>query len=376
MLKIELGNMVRPAIVTIKFMKWMAHPLALVLALGLFPSAALGQAIVNFATPTPVAPPPPYRIDAFAQGRLADTRSHSSSALYSIGNPTDEEQLLLEFVNRARRDPAAEGLLLKNSTDSQILRFYGYFGVNLNAFASAMTAFPPAQPLAMNAQLTAAARVHSLDMFDNTYQEHTSIIDGTDPRDRVVAQGYPPNAAVIAENIYAAAQSVLHGHAGFEVDWGNDATSVDGMQNPPHHRITIHDPELREAGMGVVLGTKSALPGDDRQDVGPLVITQNFGEVQNADRNPFITGVAYYDFNSNGQYDLGEGLGGVSVTIDGIAMGALTADAGGYAVPVPARRSYNVTFSAAGLLSQTFNVNLETNNAKIDFAPPYVPPDP
>ncbi len=140
--------------------------------------------------------------------------------------------------------------------------------------------------------------------------------------------------------------------------------------------MIIHEPEVREAGMGIVLGTKSALPGADREDVGPLVITQNFGEVQNADRTPFITGVAYYDFNSNGQYDLGEGLGGVSVTSDGVTVGAITADAGGYAVPVPAKHSYNVTFSAPGIVSQIFHVNLETNNEKIDFVAPYLPPQP
>ncbi len=212
-------------------MKWMAQSLTLASAFVFFPSA-LGQAVLHFSATTPVAPPPPFRINALAPEDSADVRSLSTSTLYSIGNPTDEEQLLLEFVNRARRDPAAEGLLLKNTTDPQVLRFYNYFGVNLNAFASAMAAFPPSQPLAMNAQLMAGARIHSLDMFNNTYQAHTSIIDGTDPRDRVVAQGYPPNAAFIGENIYAAAQSVLHGHAGFEVDWGNDPTSVNGMQNP------------------------------------------------------------------------------------------------------------------------------------------------
>ena len=160
--------------------------------------------------------------------------------LYSIGNPTDEEQLFLELVNRARMNPAQEGILLRNSTDPQILNYYSFFQVNLDAFTSAMSKILPAQPLAMNAALTAAARIHSLDMFNNTYQEHVSPIDGTGHADRAIAAGYPADAFSIAENIYADARSVIHGHAGFEVDWGNDPSSVNGMQNPPHHRLTMH----------------------------------------------------------------------------------------------------------------------------------------
>ncbi|MDB6037198.1 MAG: hypothetical protein JWM99_1039, partial [Verrucomicrobiales bacterium] len=296
--------------------------------------------------------------------------------LYSIGNPTDEEQLFLELVNRARMNPAQEGILLRNSTDPQILNYYSFFQVNLDAFTSAMSKIQPTQPLAMNAALTAAARIHSLDMFNNTYQEHVSPIDGTGHADRAIAAGYPADAFSIAENIYADARSVIHGHAGFEVDWGNDPSSVNGMQNPPHHRLTIHSPGLREVGMGVVLGEKSAVTGVNylTQNVGPLVVTQDFGQAQNADQHPFITGVAYYDFNANGQYDLGEGLGGVHVTVDGFEVAAVTADAGGYAIPVTPNRTYRVTFSAQGLDPKPVDINVATNNVKIDFTPLYSAP--
>jgi hypothetical protein len=336
--------------------------------------ATVAQTEGNISKPEPSAPPPPFSVGHTAFKSSSVKTVQTAASFYSIGNPTDEEQLFLELVNRARLNPAQEGLLLSTTTDPEILRYVSFFNVNLDAFALAMSKIPPAQPLAMNAALTAAARVHSVDMFNNTYQEHNSPIDGTNPYDRAVAEGYPPDAFAVAENIYVQAQSVLHGHTGFEIDWGNDAAAVNGMQNPPHHRETIHSPGLREVGMGVVLGERSALPGEDHQDVGPLLITQDFGQVQKADQHPFITGVAYFDFNGNGQYDLGEGLGGVTVTAEGSNIAAITADAGGYAIPVTPNRTYRVTFSASGIESKQFDAIVATNNVKVDFKPLYTPP--
>ena len=56
--------------------------------------------------------------------------------LYSIGSPTNEEQLYLEYINRARANPPAEGVRLEDTTDSEVLSAYSYFGVNLSLMAS------------------------------------------------------------------------------------------------------------------------------------------------------------------------------------------------------------------------------------------------
>lgn len=350
--------------------------LSLLCATACWSFALLVQTEASFAQPEPTAPPPPFLMEHVAGNGPSPKTAQTLTSLYSIGNPTGEEQLFLELVNRARMNPAQEAQLLRSSTDPEIVRYISFFQVNLDAFASAMSKLAPAQPLAMNAALTAAARVHSLDMFNNTYQEHNSPIDGSNPYDRAAAEGYPVDAFAVAENIYAQAQSVLHGHAGFEIDWGTGPSSANGMQNPPHHRETIHNPGLREVGMGAVFGMKSALPGPDHQDVGPLLITQDFGQIQNADQHPFITGVAYFDFNGNGIYDLGEGLGGVNVSVDGVEIAAITADAGGYAIPVSPNRTYRVTFAASGIESKQFDVIVATNNVKLDFSPLYTAPTP
>ena len=185
---------------------------------------------------TPQAPPtaPPVVVsDSARQALFRPSPPPEGSTPYSIGSPTDEEQLYLEYINRARAHPAAEGTLLATTSDPDVLSAYSYFGVDLSLMQTQFNAITNVPPVAMTAQLMAAARVHSLDMFDNQYQGH----DGTDsstPGTRITAQGYAWQT--YGENVFSYAESVFYGHAGFEVDWGS---GTGGMQTPPGHRLNI-----------------------------------------------------------------------------------------------------------------------------------------
>jgi hypothetical protein len=180
-----------------------------------------------------------------------------------------------------------------------------------------------------------------------------------DPGDRISAQGY--NWYTYGENIYAYAEYVFYGHAGFEVDWG---PGTGGMQTPPGHRLNIHNAAFREVGIGVVDGTNGS--------VGPQLVTQDFATSQSA--VPMITGVVYYDLNNIGFYDVGEGIGGVTVQVPGSAYFAVTTSSGGYAVPVTTNGTYTITFSAAGLTSQTTATVTNLYNVEVDYVPAYSPP--
>lgn len=46
---------------------------------------------------------------------------------YSIGDPTSEEQMYLEYINRARAVPWEEGYLLATSSDSEIQFTYRFW---------------------------------------------------------------------------------------------------------------------------------------------------------------------------------------------------------------------------------------------------------
>src|SRR4030095_5685138 len=79
------------------------------------------------------------------------------------------EQYMLELVNRARLDPAAEAAL---------------YGVNLGTISATSK-----QPLAANDLLLVAAENHSQWMLDTDTFSHTGA-GGSDPGDRMAAAGY------------------------------------------------------------------------------------------------------------------------------------------------------------------------------------------
>ncbi len=97
-------------------------------------------------------------------------------APYSHGDPTAEEQFMLEIINRARANPSAEGLRLKATTDPDILGAYSFFQVDTAKMVAEFAGYPPRPPLAFNANLIAAARGHSQDMVVNDYQGHTGTM--------------------------------------------------------------------------------------------------------------------------------------------------------------------------------------------------------
>ena len=309
--------------------------------------------------PVPQAPPPAPPVQSRAPVPERPLPRPEGPILYSIGDPTDEEQLYLEFINRSRANPPAEGVRLARTTDPDVLSAYEFFRVDLALLQSQFNAIAFAPPLAMNAQLLAAARLHSGDMFTNQYQDHYETNGTTvlSPGDRISAQGY--NWSTWAENIFSYSTSVWYGHAGFNVDWG---VGPGGMQSPPGHRENIANSSFREVGVGVVDGSNGS--------VGPQLVTQDFGTRQSA--TPLITGVVYYDFNTNNFYDPGEGIGGVTVDVSGSSYHAVTANSGGYAVPVPGNGGYTVTFTAPGLAANQRVISVSSlKNVKVDYLPAY-----
>ena len=315
-------------------------------------------ATAALAGPAPQAPPPSVSETRAVAPAAARPGLHAGEP-YSIGEPTDEEQLYLELINRARAHPAAEAGRLAALTDPDILSAYRYFGVDLGMMEQEAAQLPAAPPLAMSARLTAAARGHSQDMLAGAFQGHTGS-DGGNPGARITAAGYA--WSTYGENVFAYAESVLHGHAGFFVDWGN---GPGGMQSPRGHRDAMVRAVYREAGIGVVQGRNG--------DVGPQLVTQKLASAAGA--APFLTGVIYYDLNGNGAYDLGEGLGGVLLTAAGVAGSAVSAGSGGYALPVPANGTFTVEFNVPGAppLSRTASVSAG-QNVKLDLALDYPAP--
>ncbi len=286
--------------------------------------------------------------------------------VYSFGNPSAEEQLYIECINRARANPAAEGVRLATTTEVDVTRAYTQYAVDLVLMQSEFNALAAAPPLAPNASLSASARGHSAWMLANATQSHNETNPANTPWDRIKAAGYIYTSA--GENVFAYAKGVWHGHAGFNVDWGLGGTG--GMQSGRGHRANIHSANFREIGVGVTLGSNGA--------VGPQLVTQDFGT--RSVISTFGTGVAYYDLNGNNAYDIGEGIAGLNVNVSGATDSCLTASGGGWVVPVPnATATRTVTFSGLNL-NQSVTLGFvkpaseSAPNAKADLKLSYAPP--
>jgi uncharacterized protein YkwD len=91
---------------------------------------------------------------------------------YVMGDPSSEEQMYLEYINRARALPWEEGYLLATSTDPEIQFTYQFFGTDLQRVVDEIAQYPPQPPLAFEPRLIEIARSHSEYMLRNAVQEH------------------------------------------------------------------------------------------------------------------------------------------------------------------------------------------------------------
>jgi hypothetical protein len=273
--------------------------------------------------------------------------------VYDHGEPTNEEQYELELINRARSNPPAEGLLLFNTTNPYLIQNRDYWKTpTASDVKTAFATYPSRPPLAFNKDLIAAARRHSQDMLDHNYQAHDSPTDGSSPFTRMEAAGYT-GYSFAGENIFAYGSDIDEINQEFEYDFGNPGLG---------HReniINFGSFVYREIGIAILHG------GTGAPNVGPLVTTEDFGYIGS---NVFITGVVYGDDNHNNFYDVGEGLGGVTITVSNGSTTAVSSASGGYAIPFTDQGQVTVTASGGPLTQPiSHNVTLEGDNVKVDF---------
>ncbi len=280
-------------------------------------------------------------------------------------DPTGFEQEVLEHTNRMRMYPSEElGVWFDNhpqplvATDPDVQASIDFFHVDGTVLESQWSHLRPAAPLAWDPSLLNAARAHSEAMIAADRQAH-HLPGEASLGERVSQSGYGPYQA-LAENLFAFALSPEHAHAAFAIDWGRSET---GIQDGHGHRNNLMNSEFTEVGMGI-------LEQDAAQaEVGPLVVTQNFGRPLST--TPWLMGVVYEDSNENGRYDAGEGLAGVPVHVqaaDGAFYTAETMSAGGYQLNVPPG-TYQVSIDLPGSHESMMvdQVVVAANNVKVDF---------
>jgi hypothetical protein len=265
---------------------------------------------------------------------------------------TDQEQLLLELVNRARLDPAAE-----------VARYGEISDLNSGLPVGTISAVPK-QPLAPSQALVDAASGHVEDMLSEDYFAHTNLT-GQTPTDRAAAAGY---SAGVGENIsWAATTDPSSPDVTAEVYGRHRALFLS-----PQHRQNMLLGFYREAGTGVRRGVFTTSPPTTSvtTDWDAIMVAESFGS-RSGDH--FITGVAYADdVVADNFYTPGESTPDVRITAVNVLTGTTfftqTGPSGGYALAVP-DGTYTVT-ATGGPLPGTLvvtDVEVTASNVKVDF---------
>lgn len=91
--------------------------------------------------------------------------------------------------------------------------------------------------LRMDSRIRTVARAYSLEMFENSFFSHHSLVSGTDPVHRLIA-GHVP-FVIAGENLaYAPTVEIAH----------------QGLMNSPGHRVNILSSEYNRVGIGAISG--------------------------------------------------------------------------------------------------------------------------
>lgn len=262
--------------------------------------------------------------------------SAQPQAITITNQPSAQEVLILELVNRARFDPEAEA---------------SRYGIGLNDGGTNISSTRK-PPLAHNTLLVSAARMHSQWMLDADVFSHTGLA-GSTPTERVQAAGYVLNGSwTTGENI------AWQGTTGSSINMTVAAAGHHELLfKSAGHRINILSTSFRELGVGQLQGMFLY----EGTDYLSSMVTQNFAR---SGSNYFLTGVVYEDNNANDFYDVGEGLAGAVITVNGLAYSALST--GAYAIPIT-NGSYTLAIGGAALNeSVQHTIQVSNANRKID----------
>jgi len=263
--------------------------------------------------------------------------------------PSAEETLIVELINRFRADPKAEAARI--APPGAATATYSGKGVDWKMFVDEMSALKAAPPVVINLELLDAARRHSHYMILNSLGH---VEDSTKPG--FYAEGFGERCKKSAyagfaggENAFRDPPHIKGSHTGFVVDNGE---GPGGMQPTRGHRMNLINPGFKEVGGSAVPHGKS------------FCVTHDLGS-----RKPrMVGGVVYSDKNSDSFYGVGEGIGGITIkSSDGAST--TTWKSGGFSLDLKSEGPVTITAEFAGQsFSKTFEAGKE--NVKFDWIVP------
>ena len=257
------------------------------------------------------------------------------------GDPTPGEQELLDLMNRARKDPTAEGQRL---------------GLNF-------AAYPKAPPITHNEFLAKASLAHVNDMVTRGFYGHNNP-DGVGPNGRVLDSTYDLNLFYgtnrtinLTENLGAASGNRFLTPQDVHDTFMRD----EGLPMPKHREMILgYDQHSKDRETGIAYRINQTSAGQ----VFTQFVTEEFAYTKR--NKPFIVGTVFNDGGNDGVAQAGEGRANVQVTLRHVASGfTLTTNtkaAGGYAFEVFVPGDFTITIDG-----KTATVTMADKNQKVDL---------
>ena len=326
--------------------------------------------------------------DAFRVRRPRHFDRLESRSLMTAGTaPTDLEQYMLELINRTRANPAAEGQRLMALAQTDPLIHQATANWNLNTFYPVISSYPPEPPRAFNPRLIDAALVETNAMLAGNTQKHSPTGFLTNPSVADDTDGLPylptgNTSWATGENIFAYSQGVNATsptsyadffEAGFLLDWGNpDFGHLKNIlaHGPSGSDLSAGVAPFSEVGIGLVTNVDPTVPPTAAANVGPAIVTQEFGWRQGV---AYLTGTFYLDAQNSGIYAPGEGYGNVTIRAQGTngqgTYQTQTWSSGGYSLQLPPG-TYVVTASGPlpGVQSTTITIGEDNVGWSLGFS--------
>lgn len=252
--------------------------------------------------------------------------------------PTNQEQLLLELLNRARLDPEAEA------------KRYG--------ISSQLVGDADLDPLAFNVALTDAARSHGKWEIATDTLSHTGV-NGSTPAERMEDAGYPLTG--VWQTGEALSFYGFHSSGGDVLDLTDAAIKhhEDLFRNAAHR-----DDMLSSAFSDVGIGQATGIFTSGGIDYQASLLTETFAHSDAS--GIYLMGVVYTDRSQDGFYSVGEGAGNMAVTLDGRTY--RTWGTGGYQIQLARDTDNQILTFGTGASAVTIRgyFAAATGNIKID----------
>ncbi|MCC6466192.1 MAG: hypothetical protein IT463_12705 [Planctomycetes bacterium] len=277
--------------------------------------------------------------------------------------PTSSEQLAIYEINRARANPQ------KYDTEKGL--------------GGALAGVAAQQPLAVNLNLTNSSRFHSTEFGTYGYFDHQSAITGTWPNKMARNAGYSlPNPPYVDNDNFIesiAAVGSSGGGASYAPADAIRALILDAGVSTLGHRIHLlamnsSSQAFREVGTGYATGKRwdlaAAYPSPAPNPPAGSGAYWTIHTGVRAASKPFLTGIVYNDANSNGRFDLNEGVSGVTVYAwqgSGVPLATTTNSGGGWAIEVLAG-TWGVTAYGGSFGGPKYaQVTVSASNIAVDF---------